>query len=139
MTNIIGSITVGGISLATGAPAVAPGYDLIACGLSDIARRRDTVTSPWVAGETEVASVEGELTYELSVQCVGTDWANATALADALHAAVDVKTYSLVEVLGGHTESYACGAATRISKPIDRELMINARRAVTITIPVKRA
>lgn len=139
MTNVTGTITLNGTLTIGSGPATKPGYDLLGCGLSSIQRRRDTVTSPWVKGEAEIASVEGALTYDLVVQCVGTSWSSACTLATAVQTIAEMKAWTLVEVFDGHTESFACSAAMVIDKPIERDLMINARRAVTLSIPVTRA
>lgn len=138
MTSISGSVVVAGITIGA-APVTGPGYDLLGCGVSGITRRRDTVTSPWVHGETEVASVRGAMFYQIELQCVGTTFGGASTLKDALVTAVEQKTFSLVETLDGHAETYTCRAASQIDCPIDRVLLLNKRRAMTITIPIRKA
>lgn len=136
--SITGSVVVAGITIGA-APVTAPGYDLLGCGITGSTRRRDTVTSPWVHGETEVASVRGALFYTIELQCVGTTFGGSCTLKDALVTAVEAKTFSLVETLDGHVETYTCRAASQIDAPIDRTLLLNRRRAMTITIPVRKA
>jgi hypothetical protein len=142
--SVAGSIqllsAVGGTVLATigAGPASAPGYDLLACGVDSIQRRRDTVTSPWVAGAQEVASVEGELTYSFTCHAVGTSWANAQTIANTVRDAVTRTSWALREELDGHVEQYTCRAALSVDMPREKNWVINARIAITVTIPVER-
>jgi hypothetical protein len=136
--SISGSVVVHGITIGA-APVTAPGYDLLGTGITGRTRRRDTVTSPWVHFETEVASVKGALFYTIELQAVGTTFGGASTLVDTLVTAVEAKTFTLVETLDGHVETYTCRAASQIDCPIDRTMLLNARRPMTITIPVKRA
>jgi hypothetical protein len=131
----------GGTVLATigAAPATAPGYDLLGAGESSVQRRRDVVTSPWVAGEQEVASVEGALTYDLVIHAVGGDWATTQGLVTTIRDAVTRTSWALRETLGGHVEDYLCRAAVSFEARRERDLMINGRCAITVTIPVERA
>lgn len=142
MTSYTGSLTLAGASTITisAVPLAlgATGYELLACGLDGIQRRRDTVTSPWIRGETEVASVQGALSYGFAINAVGSGLAGAIALATAVITLVQEKEWTLTETLDGHVETFACRAATSVDSPFDRTMVINARKGVTVSIPVKR-
>lgn len=141
MTSYNGQLVIAGI-VVPGQPLEQgePGYELLACGLESIQRRRDTVTSPWIRGDKEIASVQGALTYGFTINAVGGDsgLAEAIALSTEVISAVQQKSWTLQEVLDGHTETFACRAAITVQRAYDRQWLLNARTSVTATIPVRR-
>jgi hypothetical protein len=141
VTAIDGSVTLGGVIVAYTVPVApgAAGWELVDCGLTSIGRRRDVVTSPWVNDDVEVASVRAALKYQVKIRAVAASFGEASAMVADAVAAVEQTAWTLVEALDGHTETYACRAAETIDMPKANDLVINARREMTITIPVRRA
>lgn len=134
-TLTIGSIVVTGAPIALG----ASGYELMAMGFDTIQRRRDTVTSPWVNGDTEVASVQGALTYGFRINAVAPTLGEAITLTAAVIVQCQQKDWQLTEAVETYTQTYDCRAAISIDAAYERNYYINARRTITVTIPVKRA
>jgi hypothetical protein len=115
VTSVPGSIVFGALTFEA-QPVPAPSYLILeGTGPGAMTRRRDVVTSPWVDGETEVASVRGAATYTVVVQCVGTSWSNACVLADAVLAQADLR------LLGRRPERHASRAGSAHQRPPDRD------------------
>lgn len=134
-TLTIGSIVVTGVPIALG----ASGYELMAMGFDTIQRRRDVVTSPWVLGETEVASVQGALTYGFRINAVAPTLGEAITLTDAVIAQCEQREWQLTEAVESYAQTYDCRAAISIDAAYERSYYINGRRTITVVVPVKRA
>lgn len=140
MTSVDASLAIGGITV-TGTPLAEgdTGYELIAMGFDAIQRRRDVVTSPWVKGEAEVASVQGALSYTFVINAVGSSMGDAIDMTADIINEVQQKTWSLTETVESYSQTYTCCAASSIDAAYDRNYFINHRRQITVTVPVKRA
>jgi hypothetical protein len=142
MPAIEGSVSLDGtITAYTTAVTAAgvPGWELVDCGLAAIGRRRDVVTSPWVHEDIEVASVRAALSYRVVLRAVAATLGEASGMVDDAIAVAEQTEWQLVVDLDGHTETYSCRAASQIEMPYDRAMVLNGRRELTITIPVRKA
>lgn len=128
--------------------SAANGYDVVSIARGDKVWRRQTVTSPWVAGRMVTQAVLDSMTAVVTVRARSTTWSGLQTLMNTLVAAFENPAFVLsVNLGGGIVEKWMCEMADSSIAPAgssgqagsgsqyDQDELMNWRQTIVLSAP----